>query len=136
MPDMTQPVVDWTIFAQTRAQLGSAFVRVLGYFREDGMESISAIENALRASNAAAMVAPAHKLKSEARQFGGERLGQLAEDIEIYARDCVEMREQPGGYVEYVVQLRPLFDAMLAEIDAQTNPLVQRRQQGFGRRVA
>ena len=90
----------------------------------------------MRANNAAALVLPSHTLKSEARQFGGERLGQLSEDIEMHARHCVETHEAPDDYVDRVVALRPLFKEMLAAIEAEANPLVQRKPQGFGRRVA
>lgn len=136
MPDMSLPLVDWTAFARTRAQLGGSFIRILGYFVEDGMKSVEQIEQAMRANNPAMLVLPAHTLKSEARQFGGERLGQLAEDIEMHARHCVETRQSPDDYVDRVVQMRPLFQEMLAAIEAESNPLVQRRPQGFGRKVA
>ncbi len=136
MPDMSLPLVDWTAFARTRSQLGGSFIRILGYFVEDGMKSVEAIEAAMRGHNAAALVLPAHTLKSEARQFGGERLGQLAEDIEMHARHCMETRQAPDDYVDRVVKLRPLFSEMLAAIEAEANPLVQRRPAGFGRRVA
>ncbi len=129
------PLVDWTVFAATRTQLGGAFVRILGYFVDDGMVSIDAIEEAMKAGDAVGMVRPAHTLKSEARQFGGELLGELAEDIEMFARRCVESHDPPGDYVEQVVQLRPLFLRMLGEIEAESNPLVKRKQ-AFGRRVA
>ncbi len=135
MPDLSLPLVDWKNFARTRAQLGGSFIRILGYFVEDGLKSVEAIEHAMRAGNAAAMVLPAHTLKSEARQFGGERLGQLSEDIEMFARQCVETHESPENYVDRVVELGPLFRAMLAEIEAESNPLVQRKT-AFGRRVA
>lgn len=135
MPDLSLPLVDWKSFSRTRAQLGGSFIRILGYFVEDGLKSVEAIERAMRANNAAAMVLPAHTLKSEARQFGGERLGQLSEDIEMFARQCVETRESPQDYVDRVVKLGPLFRSMLAEIEAESNPLVQRKP-AFGRRVA
>jgi len=131
MSNMELQIVDWAGLAETRAQLGASFIRILGYFREDGIASIDVIERAMRSGDASAMVMPSHKLKSEARQFGGERLGQLAEDIEMHARQCVETRETPEDYVDRVVQLRPLFNQMLAAIEAETSPLVQ-RQRGFG----
>ena len=131
MANMDLQIVDWAELAETRAQLGGSFIRILGYFREDGIRSIATIEAAMRGGDASAMVMPSHKLKSEARQFGGERLGQLAEDIEMHARQCVETRETPEDYVDRVVQLRPLFNDMIAAIEAETSPLVQ-RQKGFG----
>jgi len=136
MPDMNLPLVDWSAFTQTRAQLGGSFIRILGYFVEDGLKSVTAIENAMREHNAAALVLPAHTLRSEARQFGGERLGQLSEDIEMHERHCAEPRQTPDDYVDKVVKMRPLFQEMLAAIEAEANPLVQRRPAGFGRRVA
>jgi HPt (histidine-containing phosphotransfer) domain-containing protein len=137
MANMDLQIVDWASLAETRGQLGTSFIRILGYFREDGVRSIELIEMAMRAGDAPAMIMPSHKLKSEARQFGGERLGQLAEDIEMFARQCVETRETPEQYVDRVVQLRPLFKSMMDAIDAETSPLVQRHK-GFGtaRRVA
>lgn len=83
---MDEILVDWDEFRATRTQLGAAFVRILGYFREDGTKSVAAIEEAMRARDARGLVMPAHTLKSEARQFGGEKLGALAEDIEVFAR--------------------------------------------------
>ena len=134
MPSEHLELVDWVACGQTRGQLGSEFIRILGYFVEDGLKSVYAIEAAMRADNAAGLVSPAHKLKSEARQFGGDRLGQLAEDIENFGRVCVESRDSPEVYVDRVVGLRPLFLETLAAIEAEANPLVQRRAGGFGRR--
>ena len=129
-------LVDHAAVQRARAQLGPAFARLLGYLREDGMKSLVAIEDALRADNAVAMVIPAHTLKGEARQFGANPLAALAEKIEDHARACVEHRDSPGGAIEDVVALRPLFEATLAMLEREANPLAQRRPaQGFGRRA-
>jgi HPt (histidine-containing phosphotransfer) domain-containing protein len=124
-------------FARARAELGGGFVRILGYFREDGVKSVAAIEAALRANNAAALVIPAHTLKGEARQFGAEPLGDLAETIEVFARGCVERHDTPELAVEHVVKLRPLFQETLALLEREANPLAQRRPMagGFGRKA-
>src|SRR3546814_15479427 len=53
-------LVDWDEFRATRGQLGTAFVRILGYFREDGVKSVVAIEEAMRARDARGLVMPAH----------------------------------------------------------------------------
>lgn len=130
---MDEILVDWDEFRATRAQLGAAFVRILGYFREDGIKSVAAIEEAMRARDARGLVMPAHTLKSEARQFGAERLGALAEDIEMFARSCVESRISPDEYLPRVVNLRPLFEETLGALEREANPLVQRRPVSFGR---
>ncbi len=126
------PQIDWESFSRARAELGADFIRILGYFREDGAKSVTAIENALRASNAIALVVPAHTLKGEASQFGADALADLAEHIETVARHCVECHHEPDELITEVVKLRPLFEETLAAFDAETNPLVERR--GFGRR--
>jgi HPt (histidine-containing phosphotransfer) domain-containing protein len=128
-------LVDWSAFSKARAELGAAFVRILGYFREDGIKSVSAIEAAMRAQNAAALVIPAHTLKGEARQFGAIPLADLAEKIELMARDCVETHDTPSDVLEDVVALRPLFASTLALLEREANSLVDRRSiTGFGRR--
>lgn len=129
-------LVDWPAYAQARSMLGAGFVRILGYFREDGVKSVAAIEAAMRARNATGLVIPAHTLKGEARQFGAEPLAALAEAIEMTARDCVESQDTPEEALEDVVRLRPLFEQTLALLEREANPLVERRPAGFGRRPA
>lgn len=130
---LDETLVDWEEFRATRSQLGAAFIRILGYFREDGTKSVAAIEEAMRARDARGLVMPAHTLKSEARQFGAERLGALSEDIEMFARRCVESQVSPEEYLPRVVELRSLFEQTLAALEREANPLVQRRPASFGR---
>ncbi|MFZ2997584.1 Hpt domain-containing protein [Sphingobium sp.] len=127
--------VNETEFAKTRAELGAAFARILGYFREDGAKSIRAIEDAFRARNAAALVTPAHTLKGEAAQFGAYRLSGMAEEIEMVARRCVETHEGPEELIEIVVALKPCFAQTMALLDRDASPVVARRPATFGRRA-
>ncbi len=130
---MDKPIdtgIDWDQFGRARSELGGGFVRILGYFREDGGTSIAAIEKSVRAGLAAPLVLPAHKLKNEAREFGALSLAMLCEHIEMTARNCVDWRTEPTELVEHVVRLRPLFEASLAELDEASNPLMQRRANG------
>ncbi|WOE75962.1 Hpt domain-containing protein [Alterisphingorhabdus coralli] len=132
---VTQPetvLINWSSYADTRAGLGADFARILGYFREDGTKSVAAIEEAMRASDAAKLVIPAHTLKGDSAQFGADRLSALAEQIEMTARRCVELRQQPDELLQSVVMLRQVFEQSLDALEKETNPLVQRRS--FGRR--
>jgi HPt (histidine-containing phosphotransfer) domain-containing protein len=134
---MTDNAVNWAVFGKARAELGADFVRILGYFREDGVKCVAEIEEAMRGFNAVALVRPAHTLKGDALQFGAAPLGELAETIELVARRCVETRDSPAELIEEVVKLRPLFNDTLALFERETNPLVNRRAaMGFGRKVA
>lgn len=128
-------LVNASDLARSRAELGAAFARILGYFREDGVKSIHAIEEAFRARSAAALVSPAHTLKGESAQFGAYRLSAMSEHIEMTARRCVETHEGPEELIETVVALRPCFSETMAVLDRDASPLASRRPATFGRRV-
>ena len=82
--DEAPDIVDWAHFEKSRAELGPGFIRILSYFREDGVKSIAQIEKAMREQNTTALVIPAHTLKGESRQLGAEPLAKIAELIEIH----------------------------------------------------
>jgi HPt (histidine-containing phosphotransfer) domain-containing protein len=131
----TGEIIDWDAFSRTRTELGSGFVRILGYFREDGEKSVAKIEAAMQQKDAAALVLPAHTLKSEARQFGAEPLGNIAEEIEFAGRRSLEMRLFPDEILPSVAKLRPLYLRTMELFEKEVNPLVERRP-GFGRASA
>ena len=127
MDEANAGLVDWAEFARMRAELGGDFVRILGYFREDGEKAVSRIEEAMHRRDAAALIIPAHTMKTEARQFGAAPLGELAEEIEYAARRGVESRLFPDDILPEVARLRPLYDATMTLFERETNPLVARR---------
>ena len=129
-------LIDWNAFGETRNLLGAGFVRILGYFLEDGTKSVAAIEEAMRLKDPTKLVMPAHTLKGEAWQFGANRLALLAEEIEVAARHYVEIQIDPSELVEKVVHLRPLFEATVSALEAETSPLVERRPVAAAQRNA
>jgi histidine phosphotransfer protein HptB len=131
---MAEDDINWTTFTETRSVLGDSFVRVLGYFREDGTKSVAQIEAAMRERDSAKLVLPAHTLKGEGYQFGADRLAALAEEIEIAARHYVEIRQGPEELLEKVVQLRPMFERTMVALENEASPLVERRA-AFGSRT-
>ena len=138
MSDDSSETVDWVHFEKSRSELGPGFIRILSYFREDGVKSVAQIEAAMREQNTVALVIPAHTLKGEARQFGAEPLAAIAELIEQTARLCVETHRFPDELVPEVVQLRKLFNETIELFDKATNPLLTRAapvQGGFGRKA-
>ncbi len=134
LDERTDDLVDWSTFASVRAELGANFVRILGYFREDGEKSVARIEGAMHARDTAAMIIPAHTLKSEARQFGAVPLATLAEEIEFSARKGIEIRLFPDEILPQVAQLRSVYRETMALLEERANPLIQRRPNAFGRR--
>ncbi len=138
MTDDRSDIVDWGHFEKSRAELGPGFIRILSYFREDGMKSVAQIEAAMREQNTVAMIIPAHTIKGEARQFGAEPLASIAELIETTARLCVETHRFPDELVPEVVQLRKLFNETVDLFEKATNPLQTRAAPvagGFGRKA-
>jgi HPt (histidine-containing phosphotransfer) domain-containing protein len=127
--DADAEIVDWTKFQQMRTELGASFVRILSYFREDGEKAVEKIEQAMHRGDAAALVLPAHTLKAEARQFGAEPVAALAEEIEQAGRRGVEGHFFPDNILPQVARLRPLYTRTIGQLDAEANPLVQRRAQ-------
>jgi histidine phosphotransfer protein HptB len=135
--DEARNTVDWVYFEKSRTELGSGFIKILSYFKEDGVKSIGQIEDAMREQNTTALVMPAHTLKGEARQLGAEPLAKIAELIETTARFCIESHRFPDELVPQVVELRKLFDQTVELFEKATNPLVSRAPApgGFGRKV-
>jgi HPt (histidine-containing phosphotransfer) domain-containing protein len=134
--DEARDIVDWGHFERSRTELGPGFIRILSYFKEDGVKSIAQIEQAMREQNTTALVIPAHTLKGEARQLGAEPLAKIAELIESTARFCVESHRFPDELVPEVVQLRTLFNETVDLFEKATNPLKTRTPPtGFGRKV-
>lgn len=135
LEDPLDEVVDWSTYAAVRAELGANFIRILGYFREDGEKSVATIEAAMHAKDAAAMVLPGHTMKSEARQFGAIPLAILAEEIEMSARRGVESQLFPDDILPQVARLRSLYRQTINLLEERANPLQQRRPAvGFGKR--
>jgi len=128
MDDAAGTLVDWVEFGRMRTELGADFVRILGYFREDGEKSVARIEQAMHRRDAAALVLPAHTMKTEARQFGAAPLGELAEEIEHAGRRALESRLFPDDVLPQVARLRPLYLETMGQLVAETNPLVARRR--------
>ena len=137
LPGGSADVVDWVHFERSRSELGPGFIRILSYFREDGVKSVAAIEQAMREQNTVALVMTAHTIKGEARQFGAEPLAKVAELIESTARLCIETRRFPDELVADVVKLRRLFDQTIELFDQATNPRISRGGPagGFGRKA-
>ena len=131
-------IVDWVHFEKSRGELGPGFIRILGYFREDGAKSVAQIEAAMREQNTVALLIPAHTLKGEARQFGAHPLADCAELIEQSARISIETHSFPDELIVDVVKLRRLWSQTIDLFDKATNPRLTRAPAmgAFGRKVS
>ena len=138
MTDEARNIVYWAYFEKSRSELGPGFIRILAYFKEDGVKSIAEIEKAMRDQNTTGLVLPAHTLKGESRQLGAEPVAKIAELIETTARLCMETHRFPDELVPDVVELRRLFSETVELFEKATNPLMTRTPAGpggFGRKI-
>lgn len=140
-----KPLIDQAVLEKSRATLGADFIRIVGYFLEDGEKSVAQIEAAFHDRSAVGIVRPAHTLKGEASQIGAVAVGELAGLIEAGARRAVEVQDDPSELLVPIASLRPLWAETAALLDRETNPLVQRTPKfgvaaaspgGFGRAPA
>ena len=126
-------IVDWAKFSHMRFELGANFVRILGYFREDGEKSVAKIEDAMHRQDAAAIVLPAHTMKAEARQFGAEPLADLAEQIEFACRRAARIAPLPRRHLargRQAAAALPADDRHARGRDQSARP----RRGGFGKK--
>lgn len=123
MTTLTHDPIDWRQFEAARAALGRNFWRTLVFLRDEGTRAIGAVEVALRSHNAAAMIGPAELLKSEALQMGAMAVAEIAEDVEMQARDCVEWHQSPDALIAEVVELRAAFEATVVALQKHISPL-------------
>jgi HPt (histidine-containing phosphotransfer) domain-containing protein len=134
---MEPPVIDKQAFEKVRQTLTHDFVRILGYFIEDGQKSVDRIVGGMRSRDAHALVIPAHTLKNEARQFAALPLADLADEIEVGARRVVEARGDIIDLMLPVARLQPLWRQTLDVLEVETNPLRSRPARPvFGRAAA
>ena len=89
MSDADVPVLDETVLDELRATTGddAAFVRELvETYLADVPDQLSGITDAVGANDAAALVRPAHTLKSSSATVGAMRLAAVARELEMAGR--------------------------------------------------
>jgi hypothetical protein len=119
--------IDWTLFDAARTRLGPQFVRRLVWFRSDGLNKVDLIELGMRLRAAPALINPAAWLREDAALFGAVTLHDVAEAIEITARDCLERKQPVDELLPAVTRLRSLFSSSVALMEEAANPLVRRK---------
>jgi HPt (histidine-containing phosphotransfer) domain-containing protein len=81
--------LDTNVLAALSESVGGddAFVAdLVETYLADGAAQLAAIDEAVRSSEAEALVRPAHTLKSSSRTVGANRLGELSRQIEMLGR--------------------------------------------------
>ena len=89
MPEPDLPILDEATLAEVRASVDgdSAFVvELIEAYLADGTAHLAAIDAAMSAVDAEALVRPAHTLKSSSATVGAQRLSSRARALEQAAR--------------------------------------------------
>ncbi|WP_211251992.1 Hpt domain-containing protein, partial [Arenimonas malthae] len=83
------PVLATEVVDELRAVMGNEYLSLVRLFLEDAPRHVQALEAAATANDMAAMVSPAHTLKSASANLGAMALSAAAKRIELGARQGV-----------------------------------------------
>jgi len=76
--------------AEAKELMGNRFPTMVKYFIEDTNMYMDEIQAAVSSQDANKSLAPAHTIKSSARQLGAERVSEIAKEIEFLSRDIID----------------------------------------------
>ena len=88
-PPAPPPVLASDVVEELRAVMGNEYLSLIRLFLEDAPKHVAALEAAATANNMAALVGPAHTLKSASANLGAMALSAAAKRIELGARQGV-----------------------------------------------
>jgi HPt (histidine-containing phosphotransfer) domain-containing protein len=80
------PVLAMEVVEELRSVMGPEYLSLIKLFLEDAPTHIQKLEQAAASNDVAAMVAPAHTLKSASANLGALALSAVAKRIELGAR--------------------------------------------------
>ena len=89
MEQSDAPVLDAAVLSELNGSVGGDrefVVELIGTFLADGAEQVMAIDAAVAAGDAQALVRPAHTLKSSSATLGASRLSAMARALEMAGR--------------------------------------------------
>ncbi len=108
------PIIDRQVLAELRDSVDGddAFVAdLVATYLAEGAEHMAQVEAAAQASDIAAIVRPAHSLKSSSAALGATRMSQISRDIEISGRE-----QRSDGLADSVGRARSAWEATVAEL--------------------
>lgn len=83
------PTFDSAVLQELRASVGGddGFIsELIATYRVDGAAQVDSIEAAIAAGDPAALVRPAHTMKSSSASVGAQRLSEMCRGLELDAR--------------------------------------------------
>jgi signal transduction histidine kinase/CheY-like chemotaxis protein/HPt (histidine-containing phosphotransfer) domain-containing protein len=118
----SMPALDTTALASLHAMMGERLAKMLQYYLDDGEAYVRNIRDAVTRADYAALVRPAHSLKSSSRQIGAMAFGELAAQLEHAAR----APEQSNAVDEALIQdLAKQLGEQFAPLQTQVQTYLQ-----------
>lgn len=111
--DAIDPVVFAALVEMTGGEI-SFIDELVDTYLDDGAEQIAALRDAVAASEVAALVRPAHSLKSSSLNVGAIDLGGLCRDLEEGARSG-DVPDAAGRVTAIAAGFDAARDALLAQ---------------------
>ncbi len=112
------PVLDTEILEDIKKTMASKFDEIVNYYLEDAGEYVFSIKEGYDDNSAAAIIHPAHTLKSSSSQMGAMKLSEIARKIEETSRESKEDGSSIDSIKELVLslpdELAAVNDAMKA----------------------
>lgn len=108
------PILDQQVLDELRESVGGddGFIADLAAtYLTEAAEHVAAIEAAAATTDAAAIVRPAHSLKSSSAALGAARMSQISRDIELAGREG-----RTDRLATMVEQARAAWEATVAEL--------------------
>jgi HPt (histidine-containing phosphotransfer) domain-containing protein len=117
MTNVQVDIVNMKTIAEAKALMNDRFPMMVKYFLEDIQMYLEEIEKAVQVKNVEMAIAPAHTIKSSAKQLGVDRVCIIAKDIEELCRNILE--NGGVGFAEF----EALYSQLKKEVDIATPEL-------------
>lgn len=102
--DIKSDVLDFKAIETARDILKDKFKDMIDMYLENSLIYIGAIEKSYEGRITESLIHPAHTLKSTSKQMGATQLAQIAEKIEIMAKENVAIKDIISDYPLALIQ--------------------------------
>ena len=109
MADYDLDAFDMGTLNEAKEMTGKRFVQMIEYYLEDGQMYLDAIKDGLEAGDKDKVAQAAHPFKSSSRSLGAGAVGEIAEHMELIAKEALENGADIEALKPLVPQLEEAF---------------------------
>ncbi len=117
MTEQQLDIINTKLAEEAKNLMTDRFPTMVSYFLEDTQMYLEEIEKGASEDDPERAIAPAHTIKSSAKQLGAERVAEIAKNIEELCRNLVDSGSND------LEQFKNLAQKLKAEIDLATPEL-------------